>query len=270
MFLTKNKNIPLLHFENLSKFNEIKHYITTKDGGVSTEHLASLNLGYTVNDLPENVEENRILLVEELSILKNQLLFAKQSSESKVVIVNELHFPKFIGDIHLDLISVDAMITDRKGIFLSILTADCVPILIFDKVKKVIAVSHAGWKGTVLKITQKTAILMHEKFNCNYDNLIVGIGPSISPAVYEVGFDVINEFKQAFTNYNEILTPINEQKALLNLWKANEIQLLELGVKKENIEISEICTFSNPDIFFSARKTKGKTGRFASGIMLNV
>ena len=263
-----NKNIPLLQFENLSKFPEINHYITTRKGGISAEHLSSFNLGYTVNDNPENVEKNRIELVEELRILKNQLLFAKQSSEDKVIIVNELHLPKFIGDIHEDLISVDAMITDKKGIFLSILTADCVPVLLFDKVKKVIAVSHAGWKGTVLKITQKTAIKMHEEFNCNYEDFIVGIGPSISPAVYEVGLNVINEFKQTFSNYEKILSPINSEKSLLNLWKANEIQLTDLGVKIENIEISEICTFSDSENFYSARKTNGKTGRFASGIML--
>lgn len=263
-----HKNIPLLQFENLSKFQEINHYITTRKGGISSEHLSSFNLGYTVNDNPDIVEKNRFLLIEELQISKNQLLFAKQSSEDKIVTISELHLPKFIGDIHEDLISVDAMITEKKGIFLSILTADCVPILLFDKVKKVIAVSHAGWKGTVLKITQKTAIKMHDEFNCNYEDLVVGIGPSISPQVYEVGLDVINEFKQAFANYEQILSPISDEKSLLNLWKANEIQLTELGVKSENIQISGICTFSDSENFYSARKSKGKTGRFASGIML--
>lgn len=263
-----NSKVPLLQFENLSKFQEIRNFTTTRTGGKSTNHLQSFNLGYTVNDEAKIVDENREILLEALTVECNQSVFAKQCSENKIVIINEIHKPKYINDIHPDLIDVDAMITDKKGIMLNILTADCVPVLLYDKVKKVIAVSHAGWKGTVLKITQLTAIKMHEKFNCKYEDLVVGIGPSISPSVYEVGLDVIKEFKEAFSYSKQILSPISEDKALLNLWKANEIQLTELGVKKENIEISEVCTFTNFENFYSARRNKGKTGRFASGIML--
>lgn len=268
MIEKKYFDIPLLHFNNLSKFQNIFHFVTTREGGFSTEHLSSLNLGFTVNDNPEIVLKNRQELAEAVDIVSGRFIFAKQSSKDKIMIINDKHLHKDKINVHSELIGVDAMITNKKGLCLTILTADCVPVFLYDSVKNVIGISHAGWKGTSLKITQKTAQKMHSDFSCNYEDLVVGIGPSIGPKVYEVGLDVIEKFDSTLPYYSKIITTISNKKALLNLWNANKFQLMELGVKEENIEISEICTYTNSEKFFSARKTKGKTGRFASGIIL--
>ncbi|HBF89491.1 MAG TPA: peptidoglycan editing factor PgeF [Bacteroidales bacterium] len=268
MIEKKHFDIPLLHFNNLNKFQDISHFVSTREGGVSTEHLSSFNLGFTVNDKPENVLKNREILAEATDIILSRFIFAKQSSEDKVVSITEKHLHKDKINVHSDLIGVDAMITNKKGLCLTILTADCVPVLLYDSVKKVIGISHAGWRGTALNITQKTAQQMHKEFACKYEDLVVGIGPSIGPSTYEVGTEVINEFQKNIVYHEKILKPAPNEKAMLNLWKANKIQLMELGVKENNIEIAEICTYSESGKFFSARKTKGKTGRFATGIIL--
>jgi hypothetical protein len=262
------EEISIFQFENLHKRN-IFHFSCGSTGGVSQDHLKSLNLGFTVNDNPENVIENRKKVAKALGVNDLSFLFAKQISAAEVAVVSKAHLPSFIGEIHCELQGIDAMITNKKGICLTILTADCVPVLLFDFDKKVIAVSHAGWKGTACLITQKTVSKMKENFGCNPKHIIAGIGPSISLGVYEIGDDVVKEIKQTHTHTDKILIFNSKtEKWHLNLWEANKQQLISEGIPDENIEISNLCTYTNSDIFYSARKTKGRTGRFASGIML--
>lgn len=267
--MENNQEIQLIEFDIFKQFKNILNYSVLRTGGVSSNNLSSLNLGFNVGDNPNNVIENRQRLALKLGIDAFDMIFAKQSSEDFIAVVDSTMKVQKIGETHHKLVNIDALITCDPEVCISVLTADCVPILIYDYEKEVIAVIHAGWKGTAMKIVSKTLNRMFEQFKTNPKHIFAVIGPSISPAVYEVGTDVIKIFTNSFgNNSNQILKTISKSKSLLNLWLANSLQLFELGVPQNQIEISNYCTFSNPEKFFSARYNKNITGRFATGIML--
>jgi YfiH family protein len=162
---------------------------------------------------------------------------------------------------------VDVLFTQLPGVVIGITTADCVPLLFYAPDKKVIAAVHAGWRGTCAGIAAKTVKMLVEKFDLSPENIFVAAGPSISPSVYEVGDNVVEEFQNNHWNISEVFSE-NAGKVCLNLWKANEISLLESGLKKENIQFLRRCTFTESDKFFSARRQGIQCGRMLSGIML--
>jgi polyphenol oxidase len=262
--IVKNE-IPLLQFSNLTSLSGIFHFVTTRKGGVSIGPYGSLNLGFNSGDNPENVLKNRIILCKTLDIKSDHLIFPKQTHSAIVKIIDH-HF-LHAGEIERKafLTETDAVITDLKGIYIAIKTADCQPILLFDQKRKVIAAVHAGWRGTVKCIALKAVKLMISEFNSDPADIIAGIGPSISPAVYEVGSEVWSQFDQQYLQPNGSLSG---DKRLLDLWKANQDQLKEAGVPANQIELAGLCTYSNPESFFSARRDGVKTGRMATGIML--
>ncbi|MFO7829462.1 MAG: peptidoglycan editing factor PgeF [Bacteroidales bacterium] len=256
--LTPEK-IQLLQFENLLKFKDITHFSTTRTGGFSKSHLASFNLGYTVGDEPKNVTQNLNLLAGVLDIEKKQMVSPKQTHSKNIGVV------KSTKDIFPN---TDALITNVAGICIFVRTADCVPILLYDPVQKAIAAIHSGWKSTIQEISKHTIELMQKEFGTNLENLIAGIGPSIGPEVYEVGPEVIDQFQSRFS-FDNYITPIKgSDKGLLNLWKVNQQILIHSGIPENQIEIAEMCTYSNPDLFYSARRDGVNSGRLATGIML--
>jgi hypothetical protein len=255
---TKN-NIKYLQFNNLSKFENVIHFSTTRIGGVSSGRLFSLNIGYTVNDNPKNVSRNLEHLAESIGFEKKQMVSPKQTHSSNIGIVNTEH------DIFPD---TDALITNIPNLCIFIRTADCVPILLFDPVKKVIAAIHSGWKGTIQKISKHTINSMRKEFGTEPKNIIVGIGPSIGPEVYEVGSEVLEMFNNSFGK-NQFVNPIEgSNKGFLNLWEVNKQILIETGIPDNQIEVAETCTYSNSELFYSARRDGVKTGRLATGIIL--
>ena len=148
-----------------------------------------------------------------------------------------------------------------------IMGADCVPVLLYDRVKHVIAAVHAGWRGTVQNIVTETIKAMQHRFTCRPENILAAIGPSISSKNYEVDQPVYDAFSKNFHYFNKLFSPGKKSgKYQLNLWKANQLQLLSAGLKASHIELANICTFENNNHFFSARKND--SGRFATGIML--
>jgi YfiH family protein len=128
--------------------------------------------------------------------------------------------------------------------------------------------AHGGWKGTVKKIAQKTVLRMKEEFASQVEKLLIGIGPSIGPCCYEVDDYVINFLRDAFNYWDELVVKVEEGKWKLNLWESNWRQLQDIGVLKENIIISGVCTSCNTDLLYSYRAEDGKTGRMASLIQL--
>lgn len=254
-------NIKLLKFLNLLNEEGCVHFSSTRTGGVSRGNLSSLNLGYTVGDNPELVTKNIELLQDSIQLNSSRIVLPMQTHSCNVGIVenDQNTFP-----------NTDSLITNVPGICIAVRTADCVPILLFDPVKKVAAVIHSGWKGTIQKISQKTVEIMHQQFGSSPQDIIAGIGPSIGPKVYEVGSEVVEQFNSEFAT-NNIVVPIrNSDKGLLNLWKVNKLILQESGISEKNIEVAEMCTYSNPKLFFSARRDGVKCGRLASGIMIKI
>lgn len=259
MIAKQKNNIKYLIFNHLSKFKDIIHFSTTRLSGKSSGILSSFNLGYTVNDNPKNVTENLNKLAQAIDISRNQMVSPKQTHSRNIGIV------KSTKDIFPD---TDALITNIPGICIFIRTADCVPILLFDPVQKAVAAIHSGWKSTVQEIAKHTIEIMQKEYGTNPTDLVAGIGPSIGPDVYEVGREVIEQFVNHFS-FDNYITPIkNSNKGYLNLWEVNKQILIQSGVQKDKIEIAKMCTYSNKDLFYSARRDGVKTGRLATGIML--
>jgi len=264
IYVVKNK-LPVLQFANLGQFSELFHFSTTRVGGCSTNNYSSLNLGFNSGDLPENVAENRIRLCGALEINSDRLIFPKQTHTATVkTITNDfLYWEKEVQKHFIN--ETDAVITNLNGVCVAIKTADCVPVLLYDPKRKVVAAVHAGWRGTIQNIVLVTIQKMVKVFGTNPSDLIAGIGPSISPEVYEVGEEV---WKQFDTEFYLTSNPDKADKKFLNLWSANYQQLINAGVPAEQIEVARTCTFSDPAWFFSARRDGIKTGRMGTGIMI--
>lgn len=265
MISSIKKELSILQFVNLSYFSELIHFSTTREGGCSTDNYATLNLGFHSGDLPENVAGNRIRLCTSLKINPAWFVFPKQTHSATARTITAQFFTSGKEDRTRFLNETDAVITNLKGVCVVIKTADCVPVLLYDSKQKVVAAIHAGWRGTIQNIVSKTINKMTEEFGTSPSDLFAGIGPSISPEFYEVSEEVWRQFEPEF--YRET-NPPKDGKRLLDLWRANYHQLILSGVSAGHIEVSKICTFSNPDRFFSARRDGQMTGRMATGIML--
>jgi polyphenol oxidase len=248
--------LSVFKFESFKKYKDIAHLVTTKEGWISgdkprfTGDSESIYSGF------------RKELAISCELDANQFVFPRQTHSDRVVVVTSENVTSTIDD-------TDALITNERGLFICVQTADCVPILLFDPVKKVVAAIHAGWKGTIAKIAKKTIEQMVEKFDCNPADIVAGIGPSIHMHAYEVGPEVVEAVEASFTNSSAMLKPsMNEGKAYFDLWEANQTALMESGLLEENIEIMGLCSFEHADLFYSARRDGTDTGRMVSGIKL--
>lgn len=254
-----------LTYPQLEKEEGILHGFSTRLGGVSKEHLFSMNLSFSRGDVPENVVENYHRIADAIGFAPENLVFSDQTHTTNVRIVTEEDRGKgFSGE--RDYTDVDGLITNIPGLVLATFYADCVPLYFYDPVKKVIGLSHSGWKGTVGRIGRVTVSKMSEEFGCNPGDILAAIGPSICQDCYEVSEDVILQFQKAFREeqWKDLYYKKENGKYQLNLWKANEIILLEAGIPKENLSITDICTCCNPDLLYSHRASKGMRGNLAA------
>lgn len=265
-----NDSVPLWFFKNLWKFKEILHFVSTRNGGYSNPPYNFLNLGFHVGDDPHLVLKNRKRLATCLGIPFDNFTFARQIHGCNVKIVTESLRGSGAYEHTTSIEATDAMITDIPNICLTVLHADCVPVILFDFQKRVVGVVHTGWKGTMLQVTRNTAMVFKEKFGCAPENIIAGIGPSIGPCCYKVGPEIIIQAKKVFHDKKgHIHNETSDGNGYFDLWEANKMQLVDMGVSPENIEIARICTFCNHDHFFSYRYQKGETGRLGTGIMIS-
>jgi len=259
----------LLQFVIFRKYNSLFHFSTTRNGGASKGNYKSFNLSFNSGDELENVSENRRRLIKILGIPENSLFIPYQTHGDKIIMIDNEINSKSGKEKGKLLYGIDALITNQKEICIAVSTADCVPVLVYDPVKEVIAAIHAGWRGTVTRIVSKTISLMQYKYGCIPSDLIAGIGPSISQKYFEVGSEVVGSFENAGFLMEEIgwVNP-QTKKMHIDLWLANKYLLLGTGIPADKIEISGLCTYSNPDIFFSARRQTIRSGRMLTGIML--
>jgi len=267
MAAKSHKSINTFLFENLSHQNEIMHFISTRDGGVSKPPFDTLNLSFNVSDDPKHVASNRKLLSSALGFKIESLTTAKQVHGNKVAVITKEMRGKGSNDYKSALDGIDAMVTDVSGTLLMIQVADCVPLLLYDPKQKVIAAAHAGWRGTVLEIARHTVSSMVKRFKSDPAYIYVGIGPSIGPCCYEVGQEIIQEASKRLKHHDDLIIT-RDGKNFFALWKANKSQLIEAGIPASNIEVSGICTHCESKTFFSSRANNGITGRFGAGIML--
>jgi polyphenol oxidase len=261
-------SLKLLQFKNLSAFQDLVHFQTTRVDGYSMGNYQSLNLALHVNDDREHVILNRKKLAEEANIPFSQMVFARQTHKTNVAIINSTTGRGYEFENEA-LPNTDALITKQKGICLMILTADCVPIVLYDPVQKAVGIVHAGWKGTVGKIITNTLDSMKEVFRCNPENIWAGVGASISPEQYEVGQEVEQAVLETFgTQEKFLIQNPTTKKYHLDLWYANTYLLKEAGIPQDQIENLGLCTFQDSENFFSARRDGVESGRMAMGVYL--
>lgn len=259
---TNRKGIPFWEFNSLSGYHKIDHYVSTRHGGFSSAPYGNFNLSLTSGENTSVVGKNRLLLADALQTRKQFIYFPKQCHTNHVREITT-------STVCSDLDETDALVTNLPGKYLCVLVADCVPVLIYDPVKKAIAAVHAGWRGTVAGIVRKTIETLMEKYGSDPVDMIAGIGPSISVKNYQVGPEVVEKVKNYYRNTSGIINHIdNKGKGFLDLWEANRKQLLIGGIPSDNIEISGLCTYDATEIFYSARRESFHSGRFACGICL--
>ena len=258
-----------LSYPLLEQTGIVNHGFSTRIGGVSEGVFSSMNLSFSRGDDEASVRENFKRMAEAIGVEPNSLVSAAQTHTTNVRKVTAEDKGK--GIVYpLDYQDVDGLITNEPGICLTTFYADCVPLFFIDPVHKAIGLSHSGWRGTVGKMGQETLRRMKEEYGTDAKDVIAAVGPSICQDCYEVSEDVIEKFKEAFDEiyWGELFYQKENNKYQLNLWKANEIILLEAGVPKENIAVTNVCTNCNCDMLFSHRATKGQRGSLAAFMAL--
>ena len=220
---------------------------STRKGGSSEGAYASLNLGSFTNDLQEAVHQNKEILYADLGIIGDQIASSFQCHGNEVLnVIEPGYFEGF-----------DALITNKKNIFLQILVADCTPILLFDPIHEVVAAIHSGWRGTANAIVQKTLDKMNLHFHTKPSDCFAYVGTCISQSYFEVDDDVAQYFDQEFYVFDK-----EKDKYFIDLKGCNARALSDAGLMKSHIAISPFCTVKDNDLFFSHRYEKGTTGRF--------
>jgi YfiH family protein len=255
-------------FPHLAASNLVTHGFTTRLGGVSTGFYHSLNTALHVGDDDRNVIANRALACRALDINPTLLVAGRQVHSDRIRVVEECDLGKGALSDEDSLPDTDALVTGLRGVPLSSYYADCVPIFVLDPVRRVTALAHAGWKGTVLKISLKVVARMTEVFGTDPGDCLAGVGPSIGPCCYEVDEPVMCLFREAYPGALNFANATSPGKWQLDLWEANRHTLFEAGLKPANVLTARICTSCHNDLFFSYRAHKGRTGRMASLIML--
>ena len=249
--------------KSLESIPGLGYRFTERNGGVSAPPFASLNLGLHVGDDPEAVRENRLRAAEALGFSLSQMVCGEQVHGGNVAVVTRQDAGRGATDFASALPGVDALVTETPGVLLALFFADCVPVLLADPVRRVVAFAHAGWRGLVTGVIANTVTTMGTHFGCNPSDLIAAIGPCIGPEMFEVGQEVAVHFP------NETIAPAHpEGKPHIDLPSATLRLLLEAGVPPGQVTISGFCTYSDSTRWFSHRRDAGRTGRMGAFIGL--
>jgi len=246
----------------------VAHAFTTRLGGVSLLPYDSLNLGLHVGDEPRQVVANRQRICTALGADMACLVAGEQVHGDQVITVTAADAGRGAASLADALPGVDALITGDSAVLLSSYYADCVPLLFLDPVRRVIALAHAGWKGTVQNIGAKTVHHMLEKHGCKASNILAAVGPAIGPCCYEVDTLVRQAVEQCIPDDPLPARLSRPGHWWLDLSAVNNLQLTRAGVRADHITMANCCTACSDDLFFSYRKQNGCTGRMASLLML--
>ena len=267
-------SLPLIESPLLQEIRGLRHGFSTRKGGVSKEHLSSLNLGFNLGDEREKVLENFRILGSLFEAKPEDFVLTQQTHSVNVRRVGKEDRGKGIFR-ERNYTDVDALITNEEGVILTAFSADCVPILFYDKGHRAIASCHSGWRGTHGRILARVIEAMQREFSSKPEEIYIAIGPSICKNCYEVSEDVGEAFLEAFPALREEtknVSPIervSEEKFHIDLWELNRIIALEAFIPPENISISGYCTMERPDLFFSHRYSQGRRGVQGAFISLN-
>lgn len=227
----------------LNRFPQIIFGFSTKIG-LKRSHPYYFNMSLSVQDISENVFENRRYFFKRLGLIESNIAIQRQIHGDNITVVDK-------GGICGES---DAMITDVLNLGLAITSADCPAIFLFDTERNVIAAVHSGWRGTEKKILFKVLTKLVEDFNCKPQNLAAYIAPSISQKNYEVGEEVASKFDTKYSIKNN-------SKYLLDLQRINRDIMLKFGLLKKNIRVSSLCSYEMKDLLHSYRRDGALSGR---------
>ena len=261
-----NKKHSIEYFESsfLSGCDFLTHAFCTRIGGVSEEDYASLNISFKEGDWEGRVLQNWNRLAMAFAIPLDQFLTLNQVHGDDIFVI------KPYGDYLPSggVLNYDAIVTTRQNLAICIKTADCVPIFIVDRAKKIIAAVHAGWKSTALEITAKVIRLLQEKYDSSPRNILAAIGPAIGQCCFEVDEEAANSFINQKDHEAFLFPGERLNKSIVDLPEANRRQMINCGIPEGNIDVSHLCTSCRQDLFFSYRGSGGITGRQLNFMMI--
>ncbi|OGP68017.1 MAG: hypothetical protein A2W27_03905 [Deltaproteobacteria bacterium RBG_16_44_11] len=240
------------------------HAFCTRQGGASKDEYDSLNMSFHEGDEDNNVLQNWGRLAAAFAIPLEQFLVVNQVHGDNIFVIKP-HGGYFSSRAEMDY---DAIVTDRANVAICIKTADCVPVFIADRIKKIIAVVHGGWRGTSLGITAKVIRLLQDKYGSSPQDILAAIGPAIGKCCYQVDSVVADYFYKQKGHEHFLFAGTGKNKWTLDLTGANRSQILECDIPEANIDISDLCTMCNQDLFFSHRGSGGITGRQINFMMI--
>ena len=243
-------HLPIITPKRFDTFDFLRCAMSTRQGGVSTDPLG-MNLSFSVGDSPERVRENRRLFLESVGCSDQHVAQPRQCHSARVVAVKE---PGWVD-------AADGLITDQPGLCLAISVADCLPVFLVDPAHRVVGAVHAGWRGTAGGIVQNAVRLMQDTFGTVGSDLTAFLGPSARPCCYEVGSEVAARFDKQFVDRRN-------GRLYLDIAGANRAQLVEMGVRQDSIEISELCTITEKDLLHSYRRDGSRSGRMLGVITI--
>jgi len=255
-----------LTFPSLQKHEDLFHCFTTRYGGVSEGCFSSMNLALVTNDDMEKVHKNYDILCQKLSLNKQDLVRTHQTHTANIRYVSDEDKGRFFDEIP-GYTDIDGLITDKKNVCLTTCHGDCTPIYFYDPVKKVAGMAHAGWKGTVQNIAGLMVKRFKDDFNSNPADIISVIGASLCQGCFEVDQDVADMFMKEDEQFKNYMVT-KGSKFHFDLWEINKYLMVKEGMKSENIEMSNLCTKCNNDMFFSHRGQKGMRGLMIGMIMM--
>lgn len=244
-------------FPHMEGWSDLTQAVFGRLGGVSQGDFASLNLSFAVEDDHDRVRANRAIAARTVGWGSDRYVSARQVHGRRAVhVVRDMAGGP-------DLPETDVLVTAEPGVLLLLKFADCVPVILWDPVARVVGIAHAGWRGTVAGAPAAAVEMMVERFGSNPGDILAGIGPSIGPCCYHIGPDVEKAVSQVFAGVG-VLHDSGAGDVRLDLWAANAETLMRSGVSEERIATSGICTRCHSDLFFSHRASGGAAGRFGA------
>ncbi|HIE12493.1 MAG TPA: peptidoglycan editing factor PgeF [Desulfotomaculum sp.] len=240
------------------------HAFTTRLGGVSEGPFSSLNLGYTVGDLPERVAANRKRLADALGYDLKRTVSGQQVHGTNVAVVSLRDAGAGALKPESSIPAADGLITSAPRLPLTAFFADCVPVYLVDTAKRAVAIVHAGWRGTVRRVASRTVARMSAAFGTRPADCIAVIGPAVGPCCYTVDAPVAREFQ----GWGREVSWQDGNRWRVDLREANRRDLLAAGVFPEKITVVDFCTACHPELMFSYRRDGSKTGRMAAVVMI--
>jgi purine-nucleoside/S-methyl-5'-thioadenosine phosphorylase / adenosine deaminase len=297
-----NAELEILRVPSLARIPWLIHGFSTRAGGSSKVYGGqALNLGFTSHDSKSAVERNRhafaCAITPDVNVGRRTPVLSRAegsrpSNNLRMVTLRQIHSDIIhpVAEISPEALAGDGLVTNTPGVLLTVLTADCLPVILVDHKRRAVGVLHAGWRGTLKRIVEKGVGEMHRWFGTKPSDLRAAIGPGIRGCCYDVGPEVRSAFESQFSYAAELFRETKERdeihekypllfltarapghselpkKIFLDIAEANRQQLISAGVLARNISDIKLCTSCHLDLFFSHRAEKGVTGRMMAAV----